>query len=106
MFYIYSETSSVLSASLSTAEGALSTTKSNIVLTNRGFEIYGTWSGTDLLKLLVDRLKQCVRADSDSPKEVPTDTISGRRLWSTMHSGLYGTHILKKLQKEGTGLRL
>ncbi|XP_054003839.1 uncharacterized protein LOC128889844 [Hylaeus anthracinus] len=88
------------SLSCVSTEEALSKTKLNIGLTDKGLQLYGTWNRTKLLKLITHKLKQCIR-DQLSSKRFLTDPTNNRRLWITIQSGLYSTYVLKTLQKKG-----
>ena len=79
----------------------LQTTKLNVVLTNKGLQIYGTWSTEKLLTLLTDRLKQCIRVQSDALKNISIDVADDKRLLISIYSGLYSIRVLKKLRKKG-----
>ncbi|XP_043603030.1 uncharacterized protein LOC122576585 [Bombus pyrosoma] len=81
----------------------LRTTKLDVVLTNKGLQIYGTWSTEKLLRLLTNRLKQCIHVRSNTLKII-SNGISDKRLWITVYSGLYSISVLKELRKKGASI--
>ncbi|KAK1123746.1 hypothetical protein K0M31_008441 [Melipona bicolor] len=95
------EISSESCSTCSSSTEILQTTKLNIVLTSKGLQIYGTWSTEKLLKLLTDRLKQCIRAQSDALKNISIDVANDKRLLISIYSGLYSIRVLKELREKG-----
>lgn len=99
---IYSEICSE-SCSSSLSNKILHTTKLDVVLTNKGLQIYGTWSTEKLLKLLTNRLKQCINIQSNELKPISSG-INDTRLWIAIHSGLYSNSVLKELKQKGISI--
>ncbi|XP_015429392.1 PREDICTED: uncharacterized protein LOC107186100 [Dufourea novaeangliae] len=93
----------IRSSSATSSEEILDNTKLNIVLTNKGLQIYGTWSKTKLLNLLTHKLKQCVHSQLKS-QHLNTKTINEKRLWITIHSGLYSISVLRTLQEKSMSI--
>nr|XP_012137154.1 PREDICTED: uncharacterized protein LOC105662038 [Megachile rotundata] len=96
--------SSTSSSSTSSSEETGKAPKLDITFTNRGFQLYGTLSKRELLKLLKHKLERCIRVQIYSPEKIIYDTTSNERLWITISSGLYSTNVLKKLQKNGISI--
>nr|XP_034185214.1 uncharacterized protein LOC117606624 [Osmia lignaria] len=92
-------TSSSTSSSLPSRE-TLNRSSLDLILTNRGVQLYGTWSKTKLLTFLTDRLKQCIHVH----RNFPYDAINNERLQMTISSGLYSTSVLKKLEENGMSM--
>lgn len=93
-----SSTSSSTSPSLPLSRETLNTPSLDLILTNRGVQLYGTWSKSKLLTFLTDRLKQSIHIQ----RKFPYDAINNERLQMTISSGLYSTSVLKKLEENGT----
>ncbi|XP_076300309.1 uncharacterized protein LOC143218762 isoform X2 [Lasioglossum baleicum] len=77
--------------------------KANIILTNRGLQRYGTWSKARLLELITSKFKQFAETQS-SRKTCFNETTNERRLWVTIHSGLYSTIVLNMLLNKGMSI--
>ncbi|XP_078043734.1 uncharacterized protein LOC144473598 [Augochlora pura] len=74
--------------------------KPDLVFTNRGYRKFGAWSKAKLLEFITRKLKRCVEGQLNRTRHTD-ESIIEKRVWVTVHSGLYSTRVLKSLLKRG-----